>query len=474
VLAAEEARVVESLAELKKAVAQDSTFALAYLWLARIYFGPIGFNQERQATECAEKAWALRSRLGEKDKLRLEALRYDLSGRAGDAIATLRRMMERWPDDRDTIVELEQRLFWRGYFADVVEVAEKGRLLYPDDIYLASAAYIQALAYLGRLDESIRAAQSYAKKHPQETKSWDQIHEVYLAMGKPDSAEAACRKAMELDPSWGSSNPNKLSRCAYHRGDLKGAIRDLEQALENKALDQGLRKMLIIGHSLNANLATYYIEAGRYQNARDVCRDYSPLRDIIVGRHMLAMGQAQEVLDLAMRWTDQDTTRRTYIRAINLRGHAMAALGDPKGAREAAEELLDPEFLSGGLRFSSHRILAEAALAEGDPKGALEHLARMKQQGVGTGGYVDIDYRAVVARAYRMAGQLDEAAKAHREMLRIYGGHALSHYELGQIYEEMKRPADAKREYAKFLEMWSEADEGLPQLVDARKRLAAL
>jgi tetratricopeptide (TPR) repeat protein len=98
----------------------------------------------------------------------------------------------------------------------------------------------------------------------------------------------------------------------------------------------------------------------------------------------------------------------------------------------------------------------------------------MKQQGVGTGGYVDIDYRAVVARAYRMAGQLDEAAKAHREMLRIYGGHALSHYELGQIYEEMKRPADAKREYAKFLEMWSEADEGLPQLVDARKRLAAL
>jgi hypothetical protein len=38
----------------------------------------------------------------------------------------------------------------------------------------------------------------------------------------------------------------------------------------------------------------------------------------------------------------------------------------------------------------------------------------------------------------------------------------------------MKRPADAKKEYAKFLEMWSGADEGLPQLVDARKRLAAI
>jgi hypothetical protein len=38
----------------------------------------------------------------------------------------------------------------------------------------------------------------------------------------------------------------------------------------------------------------------------------------------------------------------------------------------------------------------------------------------------------------------------------------------------MKRPADAKREYEKFLEMWSEADEGLPQLVDAKERLARL
>ena len=73
-----------------------------------------------------------------------------------------------------------------------------------------------------------------------------------------------------------------------------------------------------------------------------------------------------------------------------------------------------------------------------------------------------------------MQGRLDEAAEVHREMLRIYGGHALSHYELGTIYEEMKRPAEAKKEYAKFLEMWSEADEDLPQLIDARKRLAAL
>lgn len=49
-----------------------------------------------------------------------------------------------------------------------------------------------------------------------------------------------------------------------------------------------------------------------------------------------------------------------------------------------------------------------------------------------------------------------------------------SHSALGQTYEEMGRPADAEWEFSKFLETLSEADERLPQLVDARERLATL
>ena len=59
-------------------------------------------------------------------------------------------------------------------------------------------------------------------------------------------------------------------------------------------------------------------------------------------------------------------------------------------------------------------------------------------------------------------------------MLRVYSGYALSHYELGKIYQDMGRPADARREFSGFLEMWSEADEGLPQVADAQQRLNEL
>jgi hypothetical protein len=50
-------------------------------------------------------------------------------------------------------------------------------------------------------------------------------------------------------------------------------------------------------------------------------------------------------------------------------------------------------------------------------------------------------------------------------------GKTISHH---RITAKLGRVADAEREYTIFLEMWSEADEDMPQLIDARGRLAAL
>ncbi len=44
-----------------------------------------------------------------------------------------------------------------------------------------------------------------------------------------------------------------------------------------------------------------------------------------------------------------------------------------------------------------------------------------------------------------MAGQLDKAAAAHDELLGIYGGYALSHCEIGLIYQEMGSPPKPNR-----------------------------
>ncbi len=45
---------------------------------------------------------------------------------------------------------------------------------------------------------------------------------------------------------------------------------------------------------------------------------------------------------------------------------------------------------------------------------------------------------------------------------------------LGKIYEEKEWKGKAIEHYEKFLELWKDADPGIPEVTDAKKRLEAL
>jgi tetratricopeptide (TPR) repeat protein len=470
-LAAEVGRLDDAIAEYGRAIAEDSTFASAYLALAyAVRYSSLAPGTWDRASGYAEKAWAFKSKLGLKDHMRLEAIRQLLLWRTDarlNAFAIYRDMHRRWPDDLQTFRDLVTELTWYWDFGEGLTVAKDGLQLYPDDPILGGPFYVQSLVYMGWTEEALRAAQALVKRHPAEPLNWDLLGWSFLASGAPDSAETAYHRAVALDREW---SPENLAYCAYQRGDVKGAIAVFQRILAQENLDARRRWELIVLSPFGLNLAALHIEQGRYEKALELMREYMvfPGMNNPEFRLLVEMGRARDIVDLYGQWVKSDTTV-DYPRAL---GRALVMLGDVKGAREAANNLSQKDM--GMASYDALEIEAQAALAEHNPKLAFESLNKMKQRGIPWGGYIDIDYRTALASAYRMDGRLDEAAKVHKEMLRIYGGHALSHYALGTIYEEMKRPADAKKEYAKFLEMWSEADEGLPQLVDARKRLAAL
>ncbi len=90
-------------------------------------------------------------------------------------------------------------------------------------------------------------------------------------------------------------------------------------------------------------------------------------------------------------------------------------------------------------------------------------------------------FQDVLARAYYLNGELDKAV-AEYERLITFDANSNSklliypkyHYRLAKLYEEKGLKEKTIGELKKFLELWKDADKDLPELVDAKSRLAKL
>jgi len=87
-----------------------------------------------------------------------------------------------------------------------------------------------------------------------------------------------------------------------------------------------------------------------------------------------------------------------------------------------------------------------------------------------------------LALAYLKAGKLVEAVAMFEKILSRYDPDRMSavpgcvkdHYDLATAYERSGWTAKAIEQYQEFLEIWEDADPGIPEVEDARQRLAHL
>jgi tetratricopeptide (TPR) repeat protein len=83
-----------------------------------------------------------------------------------------------------------------------------------------------------------------------------------------------------------------------------------------------------------------------------------------------------------------------------------------------------------------------------------------------------------LARAYQKRGDTDRAIAEYERLIVFDPGmaertlvHPLYHYRLAGLYEEKGELDKAVQQYETFLNVWKNADEGLPESKDARARL---
>ncbi len=87
-----------------------------------------------------------------------------------------------------------------------------------------------------------------------------------------------------------------------------------------------------------------------------------------------------------------------------------------------------------------------------------------------------------LANYYYRTGDLDMAITKYKEIIAIRGSLGWeaqeywikAHYNLGKIYEKKGNYEQAIIYYQDFLNIWKEADDDLPELIDARSRLTKL
>ncbi len=477
-MAREEARFDDAVRELRAAVQLDSTFALALFELSRVQ----DLDLEREtAGAYAKRAWELRTGLGIKDRMRLEAWRESVDNHDIDAIKTYREMLTRWPDDREVLTDLSDILYYNWYYVEAASIAGRAFTLYPDHHPFANT-YGNSLAYTGRSVEALDIARAYVSKHPDNPNAWDDLGLRYLEAGLPDSAETSFRRALEIDADFWWSRLG-LGYCSYCRGDAATAIETFERILDSGTASPSDRISLMTDVSFWPGLALLYAETGRLRKALgffdEAWEDFAgpkPERES-AGRIqlLLRIDGGVEALRLARELSTRAVAAYDRLYAKHFEARALVGLDSLDAARSTLAKLRAIETETASSQpYLELRVAADIALAAGDADGALEALNEMQRDGLPPGGLKDIERREDLARAQEMAGRLKEAVATHNELLRIYGSHALSHYELGKLHEQLNHTAKAAEHYTRFLEMWSLTDDGLPQVADARRRLNAV
>ena len=181
---------------------------------------------------------------------------------------------------------------------------------------------------------------------------------------------------------------------------------------------------------------------------------------------------------------DLPSSRR---RGLFIKGRLAARQGLSEDAVAAAREL---EALAERSVDQADRRFAEylrglIAFQDRDPRKAAGLFGRARARLRSEAKWEDsIDHALFydgLARALFESGDVREAAKEYENITRLTYGR-LSHgdicakafYMLGRIAERRRDRVRALGNYGKFLELWADADPGLPEIEDARTRLAAL
>jgi len=491
---------IDAIKSLEKAVELDPEFAMAYFILGNTQ-GVLGSIQA--GNEAIKKAKALAHKVTERERLYIEASYADTIERNREVRnRLLQELIQKYPKEK--LAHYWLGVVYRGANNYEKAIEEQNKVLELDPNY-GEAHNELGYIYLAirNFDKSIEHFQKYASLNPQDANPLDSLAEAYYLMGKLDEAIAKYKEALAVKPGFLTSN-YCIAYIYALKEDPAEAVAWLETFIAqapnagwkgdgfafkgfyqcwlgsvNKGLDN-LKKaeemLASVGDAIGKAQISYlrsliYLSRGEFDLARkfnkewfDVFVNQYPRNEAYYkGGYLCVLG----LIELKEGKIDAAKARATEVMSL------LPSLTPSQ--REMGD-------------FIANLFQAEVLLAQGFPDKAIELFEKTTlpippgmQDISSLISYNTPFFKDILARAYHQKGDVDRAIAEYEKLVTFdpnsrsrFLVHPVLHYRLAKLYEQKGLKGKAIEQYQKFLDLWKDADQGLPEVEDARKRLARL
>jgi len=428
----------EALTFYKRAVDLDPNFAMAY---ARIGVQYVNDEQLETAKEYVQKAYDLRDRVSERERLYIEEKYYSyITGEIDQTIETLKTWSRLYPNDfiPHNNLSLNYRLIGRNEEA-LPEALEAVRLS-PNNIS-GHDNLVDSFLSLGRFDEAEQAARESQKINPDSlTAHFKNYHFAFL---RQDQA------AMEREANWAKGRPEEgqftgvLSLAAVYSGKLKQS-----EELRKRAVEM-------------------LKQQNRAENASSVLMGLA--NDLMyIGKCDQAKANAKAALDLLRGQMNLANGAAIYA-ACDDRDQAQKLLDEARAAypKNTVINTIVPPIVTGGIEESRGNVSQAIKLFE-------------SIRGYEGGMILGLGTTFARGNLYLKQRMGNEAAAEFKKVIDQRGidilscTHVLAHLGLGRALALNGDTAGARKAYQDFFALWKDADHDLPVLVEARKEYEAL
>ncbi|UCH13896.1 MAG: protein kinase [Bacteroidales bacterium] len=487
----------DALYFLRKSIELDSTFSMAYLYLAltceMLYY-------DEESWQALENAKKYSYRATEKERLYIEEgyYRYDAENR----YRILIELAEKYPKEKRVQCKLGEYYLGMKMLDKAITTLNTAIDLDPG---YGSALELLARAYMdsGAFDLAVEIQKKYTNISPDDAEPLVGLGDIYFRLGKLNDAIANYKSAIQIKPVFYYAYL-KISYCY-------GLMEDYSEAGEWISK----YKQLIQPHVPLSGEAIWW--TAYYQQW--------------LGQFEIALNTLEEALNLGREFTvpwgsaiveflvgycnyEQNDLKTSYRYFNNAFKVFMSDNPLPfllfydfyRGIIELKQEQIDsvhlrlnemqsllPEFKSKHLWLEEqaknlYNILkVEVLLKENQVQQAIsvaKEISPKKIPFVPSLEFIFYNlppYKDILARAYQQAGELDKAIREYEKLMYFNPAsknrqliHPLYHYRLAMLYHKKGLTDKALRQYSIFLEQWKDADKDLPELIEAEKNYALL